>query len=390
MRLNNAHTRQFLLSWAHDADFLCDGLDNILADLNGRAISLSAPLTYEACLNLTDEELQRYYEEFGLVKYYPDLSHERRAWLLWKQTMEWRWLGTPQTIEDLCRYIMDQTEVELHITDSLAFDVNGSLVHPELLNVFDAELSVLAADLPENTLRRVSANIVRFKNDRTQLRGFSFLFDMTGGGFDTTLSYTDGGNYETFFEMGDFTDDIRQQAFPESNTSSSATLSAKSKDAIVYDQSGSSLYLEGGNVRYEVARVYATTQDIVGTRPDGLYFGRASTQTAVLRAVLTNMSNNSVTFQRIDYRKINCVPYTFTYGVDFGTLSFTVTLTGVTGSGYITAYGYVRGTATVSTGYQIIDERDLRYVNGKFIIPTNLANSASADCYLNLTNLRPD
>lgn len=387
MRLNDAHTRQFLLSWAHDAGFLCDGLDNILAELNGRAISLSAPLTYEACLNLTDEELQRYYEEFGLVNYYPDLSHERRAWLLWKQAMEWRWLGTPQTIEDLCQYLMDQTEVELHITDSLAFDVNGNLVHPELLNVFDAELSVLAADLPENTLRRVSANIVRFKNDRTQLRGFSFLFDMTGGGFDSEIAYTDGGNYEVFFEMGDFTDDIRQQAFPESNTSSSATLAGKSRDTTLYNQSGF-LYLEGGDARYEVARVYANSSDIIGTRPNGLYIGRTTTQGTVLRAVLTNLSENSVTFQRIDYRKINCVPYTFTYGMTFGTLQFTVTLTGVSGDGYVTAYGYVRGNTSASD-YIFINNEQMRYVNSKFLIPTNISGS-SPDVYLNLTNLRPD
>lgn len=209
MRLNDAHTRQFLLSWAHDAGFLCDGLDNILAELNGRAISLSAPLTYEACLNLTDEELQRYYEEFGLVNYYPDLSHERRAWLLWKQAMEWRWLGTPQTIADLCQYLMDQTEVELHINDSLAFDSNGVLVNPDLLNVFDAELSVSAADLPENILFRIYANIVRFKNDRTQLRGFAFLFDLEGGDLDSTIAYTDGGNYEVFYELDGWALDVQ-------------------------------------------------------------------------------------------------------------------------------------------------------------------------------------
>lgn len=388
MRLNNAHTRQFLLSWAHDAGFLCDGLDNILAELNGRAISLSAPLTYEACLNLTDEELQRYYEEYNLVKYYPDLSHERRAWLLWKQAMEWRWLGTPQTIEDLCQYIMDQTEVELHITDSLAFDVNGNLVHPELLNVFDAELSVLAAYLPENTLRRVSANIIRFKNDRTQLRGFSFLFDLTGGDLDSTIAYTDGGNYEVFYELNGWTSDVRYQAFPNSDTTSPTTLSGKGRDITMYKSQGVLLDLLGG-ARYEVVRAYANEFDIRGFRPTGLYIGCASTASTTYRAILTNLSSNSYTFQRIDYRRIDSIPYQWGYSVIAGKLVFTITLQGgVTGSGYVDVYGYVRGDATVSD-YQVVDER-IRYSNGQFTIATNITPNSGADAYLNLTNLRPD
>lgn len=292
MRLGDSHLRKFLPAWAADVGFLCDGMDGLLGAFNERAISLSAPLTLEACQALTDEEIQKYYEEFGLAKYYPDISHERRAWLLWQQTKLWRWLGTPRAVEILCEYIMDLTPVTLKITDDLAFGPNGELRNPELLHVFDAELSVEAADLPEYALSRVYANIVRFKNDRTVLRGFSFIFEMSGKGLYAEACVNDGGEYERFYDITTFDDTPKlykktvyfhwQQSQVQINAG--ATMSV------------SPLMAYNALFEYTPTRYYSGWADIRGAAPTGLSLVNNNGALA-----LYNGSGSAIRIQRLDF-----------------------------------------------------------------------------------------
>lgn len=290
MRLSDSYLRQFLPTWAQDVGFLCDGMDGLLHDFNERAISLAAPLTLEACEALTDAELQRYYEEYGLAKYYPDISHERRAWLLWQQAMRWRWLGTPRAVEILCEYIMDLTPVTLKITDDLAYGPDGTLRNPELLHVFDAELSVQAADLPEYVLSRVYDNIIRFKNDRTKLRGFSFIFDLSGGGLDTTVAYTDGGNFEKFFELNTFSDVPVPYNMTRYFTWNQSQVQINAGDQrelapLTYDEGFS----------YTPTRYYSGTADRTGTSADGLLVVPVDG-----KLYLYNNKSSAIRIQRVD------------------------------------------------------------------------------------------
>ena len=193
MKLDDAKTSELLPLPMQYAAFLTDAFDTFLHYMSGRANSLPAPMTLEACKALTDEEMQVLYDDFGLAKYYPDISHDRRAWLLWKQQDLWRWLGTPSAIETLCMYLFDDVTVHLEVRDNEAWDSLGNLIDEDLLDVFDAELTIDSLSLPPEMLERVKANIIRFVRNQEWMRAFTFLFEA----MDTTtgVSITDGERY---------------------------------------------------------------------------------------------------------------------------------------------------------------------------------------------------
>ena len=193
MKLNDAKTSEFLTQWAEAGRFLTDGLDDILHYANGRIDGLPAPVTLESCIALTDDEQMAMFEQFGLAKYYPDISHERRAWMLWMQNLLWRKLGTPKALETLCMYLFDDVTVHLEVKDNGAWDSLGNLTDEDLLDVFDAELTIDSLNLPSEMLERVKANIIRFVRNQEWMRAFVFLFEA----MDTTMgvSITDGERY---------------------------------------------------------------------------------------------------------------------------------------------------------------------------------------------------
>ena len=193
MKLNDAKTGEFLTQWAEAGKYLTDGLDDILHYANGRIDSLPAPVTLESCIALTDDEQMAMFEQFGLAKYYPDISHERRAWMLWMQNLLWRKLGTPKALETLCMYLFDDVAVHLEVKDNEAWDALGNLTDEDLLDVFDAELTIDSLNLPPEMLERVKANIIRFVRNQEWMRAFTFLFEA----MDTTMgvSITDGERY---------------------------------------------------------------------------------------------------------------------------------------------------------------------------------------------------
>ena len=193
MKLNDAKTSEFLTQWAESGKYLEDGLDDILHYANGRIDSLPAPVTLESCIAMTDDEQMAMFEQFGLAKYYPDISHERRAWMLWMQNLLWRKLGTPKALETLCMYLFDDVTVHLEVKDNGAWDALGNLTDEDLLDVFDAELTIDSLNLPSEMLERVKANIIRFVRNQERMRAFVFLFEA----MDTTtgVSITDGDQY---------------------------------------------------------------------------------------------------------------------------------------------------------------------------------------------------
>ena len=193
MKLNDAKTSEFLTQWAEAGKYLEDGLDDILHYADGRIDGLPAPVTLESCIALTDDEQMAMFEQFGLAKYYPDISHERRAWMLWMQNLLWRKLGTPKALETLCMYLFDDVAVHLEVKDNGAWDALGNLTDEDLLDVFDAELTIDSLNLPSEMLERVKANIIRFVRNQEWMRAFVFLFEA----MDTTMgvSITDGERY---------------------------------------------------------------------------------------------------------------------------------------------------------------------------------------------------
>lgn len=193
MKLNDAKTGEFLTQWAEAGKYLTDGLDDILHYANGRIDSLPAPVTLESCIAMTDDEQMAMFEQFGLAKYYPDISHERRAWMLWMQNLLWRKLGTPKALETLCMYLFDDVAVHLEVKDNEAWDTHGNLINGDLLDVFDAELTIDSLNLPSEMLERVKANIIRFVRNQEWMRAFTFLFEALD--VTTGVSLDDGGRY---------------------------------------------------------------------------------------------------------------------------------------------------------------------------------------------------
>ena len=199
MKLQDAKTSELLPLSMEYASFLCDAFDTFLHYMSERADALPAPMTYEACLALNNEEMQAYFEQFGLAKYYPDVSHERRAWMIWKQQDLWRYLGTPKAIETLCQYLFSDVDITLAVDDNLAFSQDGRLVYPERLHLFDAVLDVSATVLPTSFYDRLYANIKRFVRDQEQLRSFTISFEALEQEVGTAI--TDGGNWEVFYDI---------------------------------------------------------------------------------------------------------------------------------------------------------------------------------------------
>ena len=205
MKLNDAKTSEFLTQWAEAGKYLEDGLDDILHYANGRIDGLPAPVTLESCIAMTDDEQMAMFEQFGLAKYYPDISHERRAWMLWMQNLLWRKLGTPKALETLCMYLFDDVTVHLEVKDNGAWDALGNLTDEDLLDVFDAELTIDSLNLPSEMLERVKANIIRFVRNQEWMRAFVFLFEA----MDTTMgvSITDGERYARDYLIDLYADD---------------------------------------------------------------------------------------------------------------------------------------------------------------------------------------
>lgn len=205
MKLYDAKTSEFLTQWAETGKYLEDGLDDLLHYANGRIDGLPAPVTLESCIALTDDEQMAMFEQFGLAKYYPDISHERRAWMLWMQNLLWRKLGTPKALETLCMYLFDDVTVHLEVKDNGAWDSLGNLTDEDLLDVFDAELTIDSLNLPSEMLERVKANIIRFVRNQEWMRAFVFLFEA----MDTTMgvSITDGERYARDYLIDLYADD---------------------------------------------------------------------------------------------------------------------------------------------------------------------------------------
>ena len=107
MKLKDIHSQELLPEFASDVVFAAEAFDKMMRYAAMRVDSLPAPLTLESALELTDEEQAAYFEQYGLAKYYPDISHDKRSWMLWMQNKLWRYLGTPNSIETLCSYLFD-------------------------------------------------------------------------------------------------------------------------------------------------------------------------------------------------------------------------------------------------------------------------------------------
>lgn len=176
MKLGDIESKKLLPRFAHDSEWVQLAFDVIVKNVYGRSKSIDAPLTLEAIQALTDEELQVLYDQFGIVKYYPDLSRETRDKMLFELARLYRYLGTPKAIETLCKYIFDGIDLNVKIEDNKAFDEFGNLVRPDLIDTFDAIVSLNEPSLGTNSNARILENVINFSRNSQYLNGIDYDF----------------------------------------------------------------------------------------------------------------------------------------------------------------------------------------------------------------------
>ena len=370
MKLNDAKTGEFLTQWSEAGKYLTDGLDDILHYADGRIDGLPAPVTLESCIALTDDEQMAMFEQFGLAKYYPDISHERRAWMLWMQNLLWRKLGTPKALETLCMYLFDDVSVHLEVKDNEAWDTDGNLINEDLLDVFDAELTIDSLNLPSEMLERVKANIIRFVRNQEWMRAFTFLFEA----MDTTMgvSITDGERYarDYFIDLrsdGTLPIDLRL------GTSNNLAVSREFSITPKFYPYGFKLDFEDWAPSSDYYTQYNTTKDGFTIDAVGRVIGRDDPSTSPIsgsRSFVLNWNKNYGNYILISglngVGTISLKAASWVDGQGDGTLSLRVSVKGATRVFRIPANGSVQ---TLSTKFSY---PSARYI---MIVPPSSSNS---------------
>lgn len=162
-------------------NWLCNAFDIFIKSVDNRRLAMAAPYSLEAIRKLTDEEMQEYYQEFGLASYYPDISRTARENFLYEQYRYFRKLGTQAAIEALCQYIFGDNPISFTVIDNLAFDENGILKSKSLLNLYDAIITVERPQLDEFEMSRLFVNLTKFNRDSQKLRGMVTRFEADMG-----------------------------------------------------------------------------------------------------------------------------------------------------------------------------------------------------------------
>ena len=376
MKLNDAKTGEFLTPWAEAGKYLTDGLDDILHYANGRIDSLPAPVTLESCIAMTDDEQMAMFEQFGLAKYYPDISHERRAWMLWMQNLLWRKLGTPKALETLCMYLFDDVAVHLEVKDNEAWDTLGNLINEDLLDVFDAELTIDSLNLPSEMLERVKANIIRFVRNQEWMRAFTFLFEA----MDTTMgvSITDGERYARDYLIdlcadGTLPIDIRL------GTSNNIAVSREFSITPKFYPYGFKLDFEDWTLSSDYTTKYNTTKDGLTIEAVGRVVGLDDPDTSPISGSRSFELNGARQYNNYIYISglngvgiISLKVASWVDGQEGGTLTLRVGVKGATPVFKIPADGSVQTLSTKfsspSTGYIIIVPTTMSNPNVRFRI----------------------
>lgn len=177
MKLSNIESKNLLPRFASKISWIMNALDSLIKTTADRVKSIDAPLTMEAIEACTDEELEALYNQYGVAKYYPDLSRPTRNKMLYEMCRIYRYLGTPKAVETLCNYIFDGVELNVTVLDNLAFDTDGNLIDVSLLDVFDVEVNPTEPILNVSTNARILANIIRFSRNSQYLRYLLYEFE---------------------------------------------------------------------------------------------------------------------------------------------------------------------------------------------------------------------
>ena len=295
MKLDDIHSRELLPRFAESMGWVNDAFDQLVVEGAARSVTIDAPLTMEAIHALTDAELQSLYAYYGIAVYYPDLSRTTRENMLYNLSRVYRFLGTPHAVELLCNYIFDESEVvQVQIKDNLAWS-DGRLYDPTLLDVFDISLNISALELSESATARIYENVRNFARNSQWLRGVVVNFDCD---FTFGVSLSDGGEYESSFDLTDFSripQPYKSTGYFTWNHSQVQINAGSQRDVnppLTY-------YTEGFS--YRPIRYYSGVADTTGAGADGLLLVNNNGHLA-----LYNNKSSAIRIQRLDYEYEPC------------------------------------------------------------------------------------
>ncbi len=206
MRLSELKSERLIPFQAHNEDeesiearlnWVCNAFDDFVHTIDARRLALAAPYSLDVIRRMTDAELQQYFIEFGIAKYYPDIARSAREMMLYNEMRYFRKLGTVAAIEAMVQYIFGENPIALTIHDCLAFDENGVLTDASLYDMYDVIITAENPVLGAFELGRIFANLTRFNRTTQKLRAITMRYS---GGECTAYAGAGSVEYAVHYE----------------------------------------------------------------------------------------------------------------------------------------------------------------------------------------------
>lgn len=179
MQISDIKSSELLPRFASDIEWVQMAYDIIIKAIKARSLAIDAPLTMAAIEALTDSEIEYYFNSIGIIKYYPDIDRSIQNNILYNLFKLQHFAGTPGVVELLCQYIFQDLNLQLKITDNLAFDDNGYPYRPDLLDLFDVDITPSEYVLTADIITRIYANIFSLARNSQTIRDFNINYNST-------------------------------------------------------------------------------------------------------------------------------------------------------------------------------------------------------------------
>ena len=176
MQIKDINSSVLLPRFASKTEWVCNALDDVIKSIRVRTDAIDAPLTMESIEVLTDDEIRYYFEQIGVIKYYPDIPRPIKNEILFNLYRLQPRLGTPRTVEILCQYVFKDIDLFIEIFDNLAFNSLGELIDESLLDLFDVTVHPSTNSLEQDFITRLYKNIFALSRNSQTIRNLNIEY----------------------------------------------------------------------------------------------------------------------------------------------------------------------------------------------------------------------
>lgn len=242
MRLSDLKSERLIPFQAHNEDeesiearlkWVCNAFDDFVHTIDARRLALAAPYSLDAIRRMTDAELQQYFLEFGIAKYYPDIARSAREMMLYNEMRYFRKLGTVAALEAMVQYIFGENPIDLTIKDCLAFNEDGVLTDDSLYDLYDVIITAENPVLGAFELGRIFANLTRFNRTTQKLRAITMRYS---GGECTAYAGAGSVEYAVHYENWEICDNPPTPPVPSDRFVMGGTLSLTNEGTTTFDE----------------------------------------------------------------------------------------------------------------------------------------------------------